>query len=80
VNPTEGYGLGWFVKKTAHEGLSVGSYGHRGARRTVMWVDPAQGLAMVLLVQRMDMTGEQQKEAYEGFMKAAVAKYGKGGK
>ena len=80
VNPTEGYGLGWFVKKTAHEGLSPGSYGHRGARRTVMWVDPAQGLAMVLLVQRMDMTGEQQKEAYEGFMKAAVAKYGKGGK
>lgn len=80
VNPQEGYGQGWFVKKMDHEGLSAGSYGHRGARRTVMWIDPKNGLALVLLVQRMDMTGEQQKELYETFMKAAVEKYGKKGR
>ena len=80
VNPQEGYGQGVFVKKIAHEGLSVGSYGHRGARRTAMWIDPTNGLALVLMVQRMDMTGDHQKELYESFMKAAVEKYGKSGK
>ncbi len=80
VNPTEGYGQGWFVKKADSEGISAGSYGHRGARRTVMWIDPMHGLALVIMVQRMDMTGEQQKELYETFMKAAVEKYGKSGK
>ncbi|MDB6138323.1 MAG: hypothetical protein JWO94_1395 [Verrucomicrobiaceae bacterium] len=77
VNPQEGYGLGWFVKKNPNEGLSTGSYGHRGARRTVMWIDPVQGLVIVLMVQRMDMTGEQQKELYEGVMKAAGERFGK---
>ena len=77
VNPMETYGLGWFVKKVPHEGLTPGAYGHRGARRTVMWVDPTQGLTFVIMLQRMDMTGDQQKELYEGFMKAAAERYGR---
>jgi len=76
VNPQEGYGLGWFVKKKDDEGPSVGSFGHRGARRTVMWVDPKNQLVMVLLVERFDMSGEEQKELYSSFMKAAIERFG----
>jgi CubicO group peptidase (beta-lactamase class C family) len=77
VNPQEGYGVGWFVKLRADEGPAVGSFGHRGARKTVMWIDPKHGLAMVLMVQCWELTGEQQKELYGTFMKAAVEKYGR---
>ena len=65
------------VKIRDDEGPSVGSFGHRGARRTVMWVDPTNGLAIVLLVERFDMNGEEQKVMYESVMKAAIAKYGR---
>ena len=77
VNPQEGYGVGWFVKLRADEGPAIGSFGHRGARKTVMWIDPKNGLAMVLMVQCWELTGEQQKELYGSFMKAAVEKYGR---
>lgn len=65
------------VKIRDDEGPSVGSFGHRGARRTAMWVDPKKQLAMVILVERFDMTGAEQKEFYGSFMKAAIEKYGK---
>ena len=42
-----------------------------------MWIDPKSGLAMVLMVQCWELTGEQQKELYDSFMKAAVEKYGR---
>jgi CubicO group peptidase (beta-lactamase class C family) len=77
VNPQEGYGVGWFVKKKADEGPAIGSFGHRGARKTVMWIDPEDGLVMVLMVQCWEIRGDQQKELYESFMKAAVEKYGR---
>jgi CubicO group peptidase (beta-lactamase class C family) len=77
VNPQEGYGVGWSVKTRDDEGPSVGSFGHRGARRTAMWIDPKNRLAMIVLVERFDMTGEEQKQLYGSFMKAAVATYGK---
>ena len=77
VNPQEAYGVGWSVKLRDDEGPSVGSFGHRGARRTAMWIDPANQLVMVILVERFDMTGEEQKIMYGSFMKAAVKAYGK---
>jgi CubicO group peptidase (beta-lactamase class C family) len=77
VNPQEAYGLGWFVKIRADEGPSVGSFGHRGARRPVMWIDPQNQLAMVLLVERFDMPGDAQQALYRSFLKAAIEKYGK---
>jgi CubicO group peptidase (beta-lactamase class C family) len=77
VNPQEAYGIGWSVKIRDDEGPSVGSFGHRGARRTAMWVDPKNQLAMVILVERFDMSGDEQKVMYGLFMKAAVAAYGK---
>lgn len=76
VNPVEAYGVGWSVKIREDDGLAVGSYGHRGARRPAMWIDPQHGLAMVILVERFDMPGDQQKVMYGGFMKAAVEAYG----
>jgi CubicO group peptidase (beta-lactamase class C family) len=76
LSPQESYGIGWSVKLTDEEGPAAGSFGHRGARRTAMWIDPKNGLAMVLLVERFDMPGDQQKVMYGGFMKAAVAKFG----
>ena len=77
VNPQEGYGVGVFVKNRDDEGPAAGSYGHRGARKTVMWVDPKNELVMVLMVQCWELTGEQQKELYTSFFKAAVEKFGK---
>jgi CubicO group peptidase (beta-lactamase class C family) len=77
VSPQEAYGLGWSIKLRDDEGPSVGSFGHRGARRPVMWVDPKNQLVMVLLVEQMDMPGEAQKQLYPAFLKAAIAKYGK---
>jgi CubicO group peptidase (beta-lactamase class C family) len=76
VNPQEAYGVGVFVKIRDDEGLSVGSFGHRGARRTVMWVDPTNRLAIALLVERFDMTGKEQQVVYGSVFKAAIAKYG----
>jgi CubicO group peptidase (beta-lactamase class C family) len=78
VNPQESYGVGVFIKTRDDEGPSVGSFGHRGARRPAMWIDLKNGLAMIILVERMDMTGEEQRVMYGGFMKAAVETYGAG--
>jgi CubicO group peptidase (beta-lactamase class C family) len=75
-SPQETYGVGVSVKLTDEEGPAPGSFGHRGARRTAMWIDPRNGLAMVLLVERFDMPGDQQKVMYGGFMKAAVERFG----
>jgi CubicO group peptidase (beta-lactamase class C family) len=77
VNPQEAYGVGWSVKIRDDEGPSVGSFGHRGARRPAMWIDPKNQLAMIVLVGRFDMTGEEQKQMYGPFMKAAISAYGK---
>jgi acetyl esterase/lipase len=77
LSAQESYGVGVSLKLSDEEGPAPGSFGHRGARRTAMWIDPKNGLAMVILVERFDMPGDQQKVMYGGFMKAAVAKYGK---
>jgi len=80
VSPDSAYGVGFSIKLKDDEGPSVGSFGHHGARRTAMWIDPKNELAMVILVERFDMSGEEQKIMYGGFMKAAVAEFGKSGK
>ena len=77
VNPQEAYGLGWIVKIRDDEGPSVGSYGHSGAHRTVMWVDPKNEFALVLLVERFDMTGDERKILYGSFFKARLQNLGR---
>ena len=76
VSSEEGYGVGWSVRTSDAEGPSVGSYGHRGARRTAMWIDPHNELAMVILVEHFNMPGDQQKVLYGGVMKAAIGTFG----
>lgn len=77
VSPSETYSVGFSVKIKDDEGPAQGSIGHRGARRTVMWVDPTHQLVMVALLQRMDMSGEQQKDFYGSVFRAMVEKFGK---
>jgi CubicO group peptidase (beta-lactamase class C family) len=77
LSAQESYGIGWSVKLTAEDGPSAGSFGHRGARRPAMWIDPQNGLALVIVVERFDMTGPEQKEFYGAFLKAAIEKYGR---
>ena len=76
LSAQESYGIGFSVKLTDEEGPGAGSFGHRGARRTAMWIDPKNGLAMIILVERFDMTGDEQKVMYGSFMKAAVQAFG----
>lgn len=73
----ETYGVGWTIKLTDDEGPAPGSFGHRGACRTAMWIDPKDELVMVILVERVDMPGDQQKLMYGSIMQAAVEKYGR---
>ena len=42
-------------------------------QRTVTGLDPQNQLVMVLLVERFDMTGEEQKVLYGSFLKAAIS-------
>jgi CubicO group peptidase (beta-lactamase class C family) len=80
VGREEGYGLGCFVQEKAQAGgPSVGSYGHHGARKTQMWIDPQKQLVMVLMVQCTDLTHSQQSELYMTYRQQAIARYGKPG-
>ncbi len=72
----EGYGVGWSVQKKDGTVPAVGAFGHRGARKTMMWVDPKNQLVLVLMVQSMDMTGPQSKELYTSFLQSAIQSYG----
>ena len=60
-------------------GPSVGSFGHHGARKTQMWIDPQNRLVMVLMVQCAELTHEQQNGLYAAYRKQAIARYGKPG-
>jgi CubicO group peptidase (beta-lactamase class C family) len=49
-NEAAGYGFGWSVlKRAAGDGRSAGSFGHGGAYKTMMWVDPPRELVLILL-------------------------------
>lgn len=76
VSPTEAYGQGTSLLIKAEDGLPEGSFGHRGARRTAWWVDPKDQLAFVIMLARMDMTGDEQKQAYGTFFRTAREKFG----
>jgi CubicO group peptidase (beta-lactamase class C family) len=74
----QGYGLGFFVqKKQLPGGVSVGSFGHHGARKTQLWIDPQNGIAMILLVQCWELTSKQLDDLYAAYQNQAVARYGK---
>ncbi len=74
----EGYGICTFIqRKPTDDGPSVGSFGHRGARKTVFWVDPADGLVLVFMTNKWDLKTDEQAALNKAFFRTAIAKYGK---
>lgn len=54
-----GYGLGLMTTSRDHGAafpLSTGAFGHSGAYRTDMWIDPKTRLITILMIQRGNMT------------------------
>ena len=77
-NKAEGYGIGTFVQRApSPDGPSPESFGHRGARKTVFWVDPADDLVLIFMTQAWDIKQEYQKALNAAFFKTAIEKYGK---
>lgn len=77
-NGSRGYGFGWFVlRRPAPDGRTAGSFGHGGAYKTVMWVDPHRNLIMILLRQHSgEFLNPDGKRIEEVFLKAAIDRYG----
>ena len=71
-----GWGLGTCILRAPHEGaaevLSSGSYGHGGAWGTQAWIDPAKGVAYLLMVQRSNFPNSDASEVRGAFQKAAA--------
>jgi CubicO group peptidase (beta-lactamase class C family) len=59
MNHVLGWGLGVAIVRSRVDGvsawLSPGSFGHPGAWGTAAWIDPAKGVAYVMMVQRSNM-------------------------
>jgi CubicO group peptidase (beta-lactamase class C family) len=76
-----GWGIGTCILRKPHEGvatkLSPGTFGHGGAWGTQAWIDPVEGIAYILMVQRSDFPNSDasdlrkdfQLAAYDAFMK-----------
>ncbi len=71
-----GWGLGTCVLRTPHEGaaamLSPGTFGHGGAWGTQAWIDPAKGVAYVLMVQRSNFPNSDASPVRQAFQEAAA--------
>jgi CubicO group peptidase (beta-lactamase class C family) len=76
-----GWGLGTCVLKTPHLGvasmLSPGTYGHGGAWGTQAWIDPAKGIAYVLMVQRSNFPNSDASDVRRVFQQAASGAFAK---
>jgi CubicO group peptidase (beta-lactamase class C family) len=57
--------------------LSPGTFGHGGAWGTQAWMDPARGVAFILMVQRADFPNSDASEVRCAFQQAAVDGLGK---
>lgn len=71
-----GWGIGTCVLRAPHVGvaevLSPGSYGHGGAWGTQAWIDPANGVAYVMMVQRSNFPNSDASDVRREFQKAAA--------
>ena len=50
--------------------LAKGSFGHHGARGSVIWIDPGKGLVMAFLMQAVDLKGKELDDIKRAFFKA----------
>ena len=76
-NDATGYGFGWSVlKRAAGDGRSVASFGHGGAYKTMMWVDPPKDLVLILLRHHSGgFLASDGNKIEPVFFKAAIEKY-----
>ena len=74
----QAYGFGWSVlRKAGGDGLSAGSFGHGGAYKTAMWVEPKRQLFLVLMRQHSGPFLVPDGNRIESvFVKAAIDKFG----
>jgi CubicO group peptidase (beta-lactamase class C family) len=75
---TPGNGWGWGVcvvrePQGVSEMLSPGSFGHGGAYGTQAWIDPAKGVAYILMVQRANFPNSDDSPIRKAFQEAAAA-------
>lgn len=71
-----GWGIGTCILKAPHPGvaamLSPGTFGHGGAWGTQEWLDPARGVAYILMVQRADFPNSDASDVRRAFQQAAA--------
>jgi len=76
-----GWGIGVCILRQPHPGvaamLSPGSFGHGGAWGTQAWVDPAKGVAYVLMVQRANFPSSDASGVRQAFQEAAAKALGR---
>ncbi len=75
--PGTAWGLTWCVVREAIDVSSVfhpGTYGHGGAYGTQAWIDPVQGVALILMVQRANWTGPEEAHVRQAFQQAVYAR------
>lgn len=76
-----GWGITTSILRTPHDGvasmLSPGTYGHGGAWGTQAWIDPAKGLAYILMIQRSGLANSDASDARQAFQQAAAQALGK---
>ncbi|MDX1947937.1 MAG: serine hydrolase domain-containing protein [Pirellulaceae bacterium] len=73
--PGMGFGYGWAVIREpqgVHAMLSAGTFGHGGAFGTQGWIDPKQGLFVILLIQRTGLANADGSELRREFQRLAV--------
>jgi CubicO group peptidase (beta-lactamase class C family) len=73
------YGFGWSViRKAAGDGRTAGSFGHGGAYKTAMWVDPGRRLVLVLMRQHEgEFLVPEGNKIESVFLKTAIDAFGK---
>jgi CubicO group peptidase (beta-lactamase class C family) len=71
-----GWGIATCILKTPHDGvasmLSPGTYGHGGAWGTQAWIDPAKGVAYILMIQRPGLPNSDGSDMRLAFQQAAA--------
>lgn len=69
------FGFGWAVVRQPQgvtAMLSPGTFGHGGAYGTQGWIDPKQGLIVVMMIQRAKLNNGDNSDMRRAFQEAAV--------
>ncbi len=75
--PGNGWGLAWCVVREPQgvtAMLGPGTHGHGGAYGTQAWIDPVNGVVLILMVQRTNFANGDASPVRMAFQQAAMAK------